>query len=211
MARVTNEISSSLSGKAYGQVYVHLNGQTYTRSLPHYKKDSITKGMLQNQTRFKRVNEFCSLFKDSVIPQIWKGVNPKMSGYALFLKTNMAAFGPDGSLQDAGKIQLSTGKLSFPQGLEAKRMETNSNRVEVSWPRQMHIGGAQLKDELMVICSYEGQYTEILATGIVINDLAGTFALPLFSMPLAPSPMHVYLFFASSNRRDYSPSVCFEV
>lgn len=207
MARVVNENQSSLSGKAYGQVYVHLNGQTFTRSLPHYKKDSATKGMLQNQKRFKRVNEFCALFKDDLIPRIWKGVNARMSGYALFLKTNMAAFAPDGSLLDAQKIQLSIGSLSFPPGLEASRIEGNPNRVEVSWPRQLNVGGIHTKDELMVISAGEGEYSGITETGITREMLGGSFELPLLNKEIT----HLYLFFGSRDRRDYSESRCLEI
>jgi hypothetical protein len=211
MAKVIEGSRSQLSGKADGQVYVRLNGEVYTRKLPKWTKNSYSKGMLQNQKRFKLVNEFCSVFKDSLIPQIWKGVSPRMSGYALFLKSNMPAFGPDGTLEDPKRVILSTGSLSFPPGFAAKRMNVDENRMEVSWPKQMHVGGVHLKDELMVIFYFEGEYSDMINTGIVRNDLSGTFALPLFSLPQAPRPMHVYLFFVSKDRRDYSPSVCFEI
>lgn len=211
MAKVIEGSRSQLSGKADGQVYVRLNGEVYTRKLPKWTKNSFSKGMLQNQKRFKLVNEFCSVFKDSVIPQIWKGVSPRMSGYALFLKSNMPAFGPDGTVEDPKRVILSTGILSFPPGFAAKRMEVDENRMEVSWPKQMHVGGVHLKDELMVVFSFGGEYSGIINTGIVRNDLGGTFALPASPMPHAPCPMLLYLFFAAANRRDYSESKCFEV
>lgn len=211
MAKVMEGARLGLSGKADGLVYVRFNGEVYTRKLPKRKKEAWTPGMIQNLERFKRVNAFCSLFKDSLIPQIWKGVNPRMSGYALFLKSNMAAFGPDGALLDAKRLMLSTGNLSFPLGFETKRSDMDQNQLEVSWPKEMHVGGVHLKDELMAIGAIEGQYSDIINTGIKRNDLGGTFALPSFSMSQAPGSMHIHLFFTSNNRRDYSPSVCFEV
>jgi hypothetical protein len=204
MAKVKDGARSQLSGKADGLVYVQFNGGVYARKLPTRKKDTWTPGMKLNEQRFKEVNNFCGLFKDSVIPQIWKGVNPRMSGYALFLKTNMAAFAPDGSIADAKKLMLSTGNLAFPEGLEVHRSGAEENKVEVSWPKEMHVGGIHLKDDLMVISSADGRYSEITATGIERNDLGGTFALPA-------NPMHLYLFFASKDRRDYSKSMCFEI
>jgi hypothetical protein len=211
MAKVKEGARSDLSGKADGLVYVQFNGGVYTRKLPKRKKEAWTPGMLQNLERFKRINAFCSLFKDSLIPQIWKGVHPRMSGYALFLKTNKDAFAADGSIQDAKKIMLSTGDLSFPEGLEARRSETDSNRIEVKWPKEMHVGGIHLRDELMAVCSFEGEYSGIINTGIARNDLGGTFTLPPSPVPTAAGSMPLYLFFASNNRRDYSPSECFEV
>jgi hypothetical protein len=207
MAKVMDGARSTLSGKADGLVYVQFNGGTYTRRLPQRKKDSSTRGMLLNQQRFRLVNSFCAQFKESVIPQIWNGAAERMSGYALFLKSNMAAFGMDGSLQDAKKIKLSIGKLPFPQGFEARRSEVDGNRIEVSWPKEMNVGGVHLKDELMVVSTADGQYSDITATGITKGDLMGSFELP----ELASESAHIYLFFASKDRRDYSESVCFEI
>jgi hypothetical protein len=211
MAKVKEGASSDLSGKADGRVYVQYKGGVYTRSLPKWKKDSWTKGMLLNLERFKQINAFCSLFKDTVIPQIWNGMDPKMSGYALFLKTNKSAFAADGSIADKKKIKLSTGNLSFPEGFEAKRSETDQTLIEVYWPKELNVGGVHLKDELMAISCVDGQYSDIINTGIKRNDLKGTFALPDIPMPQATGTLPLYLFFASANRREYSDSRCFEV
>lgn len=211
MARVTEGSRSGLSGKADGMVYSNVNGQTIVRKAPRFKKDSFTPGMLLNQQRFREVNSFCARFKDSVIPQIWNGTNKRMSGYALFLKTNMPAFGRDGTLEDVTRIRLSMGNLAFPQGFEARRSETDNNRVEVSWPKELHVGGVHLKDELMLISAGDGEYSDILDTGILRGQLGGSFELPVLTLLPAPSPMHLYLFFGSKDHRDYSESVCFEV
>jgi hypothetical protein len=207
MAIVNGANGSTVSGKAKGMVYVELNGQTIMRSAPHHKKDSATPRMLLNQQRFKEVNSFCAQFKDSVIPHIWNGMDKRMSGYALFLKSNMPAFGMDGSLGDAKKIRLSMGKISFPQGFEVHRSEMDGNRIEVSWPKEMTVGGIHMKDELMVISAADGQYSDIMETGITKGDLKSTFELP----ELSSEATHIYLFFASKDHRDYSESACFEI
>ena len=207
MAIVKGGIGSMLSGKVEGLVYVQLNGQTISRRAPKHKKDSWTPRMLLNQQRFREVNSFCSQFKYSVIPQIWNGAAEKMSGYALFLKSNMPAFAPDGSLGDATKIRFSTGKLSWPEGFEARRSETDANTIEVSWPKYLNVGGIYLRDDLMVISAADGQYSDITVTGLVRSALGGSFELP--ALPVAAT--HIYLFFGSIDHRDYSESVCFEV
>ena len=222
MAIVKGGMGSMLSGKVEGLVYVQLNGQTITRKAPKHKKDSWTPGMLQNQQRFREVNSFCGQFKYSVIPQIWNGAalsnfskasnfgniyEKKMSGYAFFLKSNMPAFAPDGSLADQKLIRLSTGKLNMPQGLVAGRPEAQGNIIEVSWEKELHVGGVHLKDELMVISAADGIYSDIMATGIPREAMHGTFELPT-----APEQAtHLYLFFASKDRTDYSLSICCEV
>jgi hypothetical protein len=178
--------------------------------------------MLRNEQRFKLVNNFCAQFKHSVIAQIWNGAAlsnyskvsnfgkvaaKKMSGYAFFLKSNMAAFAPDGSLGDAKKLRFSTGHLSFPEGFEVRRMEENVNTVEVSWLREMHVGGIHLRDELLLISAADGKYSDIMATGIERRALGGSFELPLEPAPAE----HIYLFFGSRDHTDYSESVCFEI
>jgi len=207
MAIVKDGSKTGLSGKAEGMVYVQLNGQTIMRKLPRHKKDSPTPGMLLNQERFRKVNSFCALFKDSVIPQIWNGADQKMSGYSLFLKTNVGAFEKDGSLMDAGKIKLSIGKLPFPEGMEVKRSVEKENLIEVNWPKEMHVGGVHMKDELMLVSGGDGEYSDITSTGITKADLHGSFELP----DLEIKATHIYLFFATRERRDFSESRCFEV
>ena len=207
MAQVTGGMGSMLSGKVGGLVYVQFNGGTYTRKVPRRKKDAWTPGMLLNLERFKQVNSFCAQFKYSVIPQIWNAAAEKMSGYALFLKSNMPAFAPDGSLANPKLIRFSTGKLTMPQGLMAGRTEAEGNIIEASWPKELHVGGIHLRDELMVISAADGVYSDIMATGITREALHGTFELPIPH----ETATHIYLFFESLDHRDYSESVCFEV
>ena len=207
MAQVKGGIGSMLSGKVEGFVFVQFNGGAYTRRAPRRKKDSSTPRMLLNQQRFREVNNFCGQFKYSVIPQIWNAAAEKMNGYAFFLKSNMSAFAADGSLGDAKKLKFSTGKLSWPEGFEARRSEVDANTIEVNWEKELHVGGIHLKDELMGISAADGQYSEITATGLFREKLNGSFELPELPTPAT----HIYLFFGSRDRRDYSESVCFEI
>ena len=222
MAIVKGGIGSMLSGKVEGLVYVQLNGQTISRRAPKHKKDSWTPRMLLNQQRFRVVNNFCGQFKHSVIAQIWnraavsnfskvsnfgKVAAKKMSGYAFFLKSNMGAFAADGSLGDAKKLRFSTGNLSWPEGFEVRRSEADVNTIDVSWLKEMHVGGIHLRDELMFVSEADGKYSDITATGIERRALVGRFELPL--EPSAAT--HLYLFFGSKDHSDYSESVCFEV
>ena len=207
MARVKSGMGMDLSGKVEGLVYVQFNGKTYTRRMPRRTKDSMTPRMLLNQQRFREVNNFCAHFKHSVIPQIWNSAAVKMTGYAFFLKSNMAAFDPDGSLGDAKKLKFSTGNLSWPEGMEARRSESDSNTIEVNWSKEMHVGGIHLRDELMVISAADGKFSEITDTGLERRTLGGAFQLPVQASPAT----HIYLFFGAKDRRNYSASVCFEV
>jgi len=207
MAKVTDGLGLALSGKVEKMVFVQFNGGTYTRSAPRRTKDSWTPNMLNHQKRFALVVKFCGQFKSSVIPQIWNDAAVKMSGYALFLKSNMSAFAKDGSIEDPKKIRFSTGKLSVPEGIEAHRTAVESSTIEVNWQEHAHLGGKNLKDELMYICVKDELYSEITATGILRGHLNGSFELP----ENYKAATHIYLFLTSQDRREYSESVCCEV
>lgn len=207
MAKVLGGIASSLSGKAEGTVFVQFNGGVYTRRAPRYKKSSWTPRQAAARARFAAINSFCRQFNDSVIPQIWKPAAVKMGGHAFFLKTNMPAFNANGTLEDAKKLLLSTGKLTWPEQFEVKRSETDVQRIEVNWARDMHLGGIHLKDELIVVCEEKGKYSDLAETGITRGQLNGTFTLP----DLTAQTTHLYLFFGSRDRKDYSESRCFEI
>jgi len=207
MTKVRQGLESLLSGKFGNMVFVQRDGKTYMRRAPTRKKDSSTPAMVISQKRFSEVMRFCGLFRFSVIPQIWNLAAQGTSGFRLFQKTNSPAFAPDGSLPDLKKIRLSTGKLTLPQGLTAGRPEVEGTFIEVSWPEDQLLGGLHLQDELMAISSVDGQYSDIVETGILRGQLNGSFELPELPAPAT----HIYLFFGSRDHRDYSESVCFEV
>ena len=207
MTKVKGGLESMLSGKFGNMVFVQRDGKTYMRNAPTRKKDASTPRMLLNQKRFGEVMRFCGQFKSTVIPQIWNSAAVGTSGFRLFQKTNSPAFGPDGSLREPKLLRFSKGKLSFPQGLEAKRTAVESTTIQVNWQYDPMIGGTSLKHELMFISAADGKYSAITATGIVRGALNGSFELP----EPYKAATHIYLFFTSQDRRDYSESVCFEI
>lgn len=207
MAKVIGGIGSMLSGKIEGLVFVNYPGGTYVRRAPQRTKDSVTPAMKLNQQRFGAIIAFCGQFKSTLIPQIWSPVVEKGTGYKLFLRTNSPAFAKDGSLAEAKKLQFSTGKLTLPNELKAVRRVGEASTIDVSWQKDTHLSGIRLKDEIMVISAANGIYSDLTATGLLRSTLGGLFELP--QLPAAAT--HIYLFFASQDRRDYSESVCFEV
>ena len=190
-------------------VFVQLNGETYMRTAPERKKSSWTPKQLLHRKRFREVNSFCTQFSSYLIPQIWSPAarNRKITGHAFFLKTNMPAFAMDGSLADPKMLQFSTGKLPLPQQLQAQRTAGDSSTIAVSWNNDPYLDAARLTDQLMLISAGSGNYSYLSSAGLERSQMNGSFELP--NRPLVPT--HLYLFFASTDKKDYSASVCFEV
>lgn len=207
MAKVLGGIASSLSGKAEGTVFVQFNGGVYTRRAPRYSKSSWTANQAAARKRFAAINHFCRQFNDSVIPQIWKPAAVRMGGHAFFLKTNMAAFDSEGNLMDPVMLKLSTGKLTWPDDFKVNKLIGESQTIVVSWSEDQVLGGIHLKDELIVVSTGQGMFSDILETGIARGMLHGSFELPNLDVQAS----HLYLFFGSRDRRNYSESRCYEL
>ena len=207
MARIRGGIGSMLSGKTDGMVFVQLDGETYMRTAPQRSKSSWTPKQLLHRKRFREVTSFCTQFSLYLIPQIWRPAAKKMTGHALFLKTNMPAFGLDGSLADPKMLHFSTGKLPLPQQFKAGRTAEESTTIAVSWNNDPYLDPQRLTDELMAISAGNGNYSYLTSTGLVRGLMNGSFELP--QQPADAT--HIYLFFASGDRRDYSESACFEI
>ena len=217
MARMKRPVGDLVSGKIGNVVFFTRKDQSFVRSAPQRKKTEWTPEQQLHRKRFSQAVGLWRKLKNGMVPQIWNLGSKQMNGYALFMKANMPAFGVDGTLLDPKLLQLSVGKLSLPQKLEAKKGEGEGGgegeglTIEVSWQNDPLLSAVRLQDELMAISSVDGQYAEVKATGIKREAIGGLFELPAFPMPQAPGPMHLYLFFASTNRKGFTGSVCFEV
>lgn len=207
MARVKKYLGDMVSGKAGNLVFFRLNGETYVRGVQKRESDSWTPAQQLHRKRVAHVSGLWRKIKYSQIPGIWNLGAEKMNGYALFVKANMPAIATDGSLVDARELKLSMGQLLLPQEFKAQRQDPTKPLVRVSWENKSQPKGERLEDELMVISHTGEAFTDVQATGIRRKDREGVFELPAINVPIT----HVYLFFASRDRKEYSESVCFEV
>jgi hypothetical protein len=207
MGEIQDIFGKKITGKVGPVSFYVSRGKTIMRSLPGKRTGPMTTNQLRNQQRFKEIRKFCSLFKAIVIPQIWNDLATTSSGYHLFMKTNSPAFDKDGILADPMKIRLSLGKLTLPEGIQARRTSLGSTTILVKWEKDLNIGGLLLKDQLMVISAGEGKYSDMKATGLTRGNAGGTFELPVLASPAT----RIYLFFNSVDQRYYSESVCLEI
>jgi len=207
MAKVTGGIAQGLSGKTGGVVFVQRDGQTYIRVVPVRSKSSWTPRQQLHRTRFKAVNNYCAIYKRTLIPQIWNLAAEHNYGYNLFLKTNMPAFALDGQLADVEKLHFSAGKLPLPQHFKAKRADNDPLRVEVSWVNDHNMKSTRDSDQLLMIVGYMGHSTPPIATGVKRSACQAIIELPSDQLNMTG----IYLFFTSSTRDSYSPDQYFGV
>ncbi len=196
-----------VSGKVGPVVYYQLRGKQYVRTVQKRNKNSWTPAQKLHRQRFSKVIQLWEQLKSTQIAPIWKLATQEMNGYIYFMKINMPAFGPDGSLTNPRELQLSTGKLRLPLDLVASRQAEGSATIEVSWENDPNLKEVRLQDELMMVSYANGIYSVLSPAGLERSAQSGTFTLPV----KPADATHIYLFFASADGLDYTESVCFEL
>ena len=207
MAKLKSNVAELASGKIGNVVYYQLRGKSYVRTVQVRKKDSWTPRQVLERQRFSKASQLWKQLKSTRVAQIWNLGSDLMNGYALFMKLNLPSFGPDGNLNDQRELQLSTGKLRLPLDLEASRQAPGSSTIAVSWKNDLYLKEVRLQDELMIV-SYANKFYSVLSpTGLERRIQGGTITLPV----IPADATHIYLFFASTDKLDYTESVCFEI
>lgn len=130
----------------------------------------------------------------------WRLAAENMSGYNLFLKTNLPAFKGDETQMDLERVHLSFGTLPLPLHLKAVAVEGDPTRWNVSWKDDSGIGLSQKSDELMVVFAHDGKFSNPVATGAKRNNESSFVQLPAGMANL----QGLYLYFASADQTLYS-------
>lgn len=207
MARITGGIGKFISGKLESVVFVQREGMTYIRKLPEYTKNSWTPRQKLHRERFRLVNIFCRQHQVQIIRPIWNLVPGKGSGYNRFLKANMPAFGLDGLLADKSMLHFSDGLLPLPYHFKVGMAMDENEKINVAWENDTLNSYMYDQDELLLVPAYYDGFGDLMATGAKRKASKGSVTLPAGSSKVEA----VYLFFASSDRKRYSPDKYFEL
>jgi hypothetical protein len=208
MGKVLSKSGEGLSGLVGNVVFFGYHGQTYVRVRPlNRSKNSWSERQLLARKRFSALKEFWGRFNYSLIQEIWKVAEVNVRGDNLFLKTNKVAFGPDGTLTDPERLHLTAGKLSLPAKLSAVRSSGDPSKLEVTWQDDPGSHLAWSDDELMMMVGHDLDFTGPVATGAKRKQQSAVIPIPV-----VPGTVHgVYLFFASTERKLYSPDQYFKL
>lgn len=117
-------------------------------------------------------------FRNSPIRAIWKGAVEGQRGNNLFIKTNMRAFGPDGTLVDPERLHFSAGQLPLPFKFMAARSSGDPLKVEVIWQDDPGSSLTRSDDELMMMVGHDGEFAGPMATGALRKQESAVIQLP---------------------------------
>lgn len=205
MARIKSNSPGVLSGLIGGIVVVQSGEKTIVRSKPDFSKTKWSEKQVMVRERFRKVNDFCARFKNSLIIPIWNLSIDRGSGYHKFLKSNINAFDSSGEIADLSMLHFSDGKLVLPFELRVSIEGQKPGELRVSWQNQEDLAEVSLDDELMMMIAGQNGFEGPLSTGLTRAIGQGTIILPVNAGKI----LAVYLLFASPQRRSYSPDKYF--
>ena len=186
----------TFSGKVGNLVVVSRGETTYLRSMPNYTKDSWTPKQARTRKRFSIVSKFCMGYKLKVIVPIWNLLPGNACGYSQFLGSNSQAFDSEGFIGDWSMLQFSNGSLPPPLQVTAERV---GDQITVGWVNDPNTAPDRLNDELWLMALAGDRVDGPVRTSLSRGMQGGVVA------PLDPSARALYLFFATPDRKAFSP------
>lgn len=217
MAKIKDGLLGMISGKL-GPIVVATRGETtYVRTAPTYSDESWSESQVKNRDRFKRVSWFCKQHQTAVIKPIWNLVPGPASGYHKFLGRNIKAFDLEGNSIDLSMLRFSEGLLPAPFNARAERQP---GQITVTWQDEPGQSRLRQSDELWYMAVKDGE-TTISGETIGQIDIGKLNIGPEITGPHQASVTRnrmeavianadesitgLYLFFAASDRKGFSP------
>jgi len=197
MGKYNQGILGPFTGKVGSVVGSSWKGVNYIKSLPG-PNASNSEAQQKQRSRFKSVVGLASSLMSNLIRPVWNLSSGKMTGYNLFVKTNMQAFNETGDLVNYSDFHASVGALPLPGSLIIQDDADVVSGIELSWNDESASGMGNADDKLHLLVM-DGEQVHILHTTVKRSDESLEITLPS-----APGDVHVYAFFGSADEGIFS-------
>ncbi|MCZ4694710.1 hypothetical protein DWB61_15260 [Ancylomarina euxinus] len=197
MGKYNQGILGPFTGKVGAIVGSSWRGVNYIKSLPG-PNASNSEAQQKQRSRFKSVVSLASSLMESLIRPVWNLVGGKMTGYNLFVKTNMPAFDESGALVNYSDFHASMGALPLPEILTLQDDADVVSGIELSWKDDSATGVGNADDKLHLLVMTP-ERVHILNTASVRSDQSAEITLPV-----AAGNVHVYAFFGTADGAKFS-------
>ncbi|MCM1031789.1 MAG: hypothetical protein NC410_10180 [Oscillibacter sp.] len=192
------------SGRVGDLVLYQVDGKTYFRRHPRkVGKTASEKRILQQKRMVGAQTLFLSVKKCILYEALNAAAREQhvRSGYHLFLKRNIRAFG-ENDVIDYSLLSLSEGSRQFPHHFHLE--EGQGKQVLLSWEMQPELSTRQENDRLKVAAVFPDEpYRIVILPGVdaLRKDKQASFLLPVEGSGQA----HLYCFFADEAGKTFSP------
>lgn len=210
MARTKGIGGLQLSGKLGNLVFVPYGDETIVRMAPEKRKsDSWSQKQQEHRKLFYGVNVLYRKVKQKFVEPIWKrSATKKHTGYNLFIKANLPAFGEFGQLVDQSLLHFSCGPLPLPKNITAKRSGDQPAEVHISWNPRCFTKQEAADDELCLVLLGDPYAARLVACGV--GRGAGAYTLHLNEQQAMEHPT-LFLFFRRKDALCYSDDKFFRL
>lgn len=201
MGKIVQGILGGFSGKVGNIVGSRWKRTNYIRIVEDGRKDANTKQQVAQRCCFGGTLKFAQSLLYPIVRPIWDvaAKNMNMSGFNLFVKTNIVAFDEKGVVKDFSLLQMSKGNLASVK-LTIEPTEDVARSVTISWKDNTGLGEAYANDRLRLLVIKEGEIPVLLKTAIERFVGTGDYSIPFES----GDTVHLYAFFEDKKREHFS-------
>lgn len=200
MGKINQGILGAVSGTVGNVVGGSWKGINYLRVKAQHFQDAKTEGQVGQRAKFGACVALAKSLLDSIIRPIWDKKAKKMSGYNLFVKTNIGQFDENGEIIDFTKLKIAIGDLPEIKNLTVDNDEQEDGGIMLSWDDNSSISGAAPSDELCILAYCEGEIAILDSIEAVRTDGMAQVTLPFGT----GVDVHVYAFFENEAKTSFS-------
>jgi hypothetical protein len=202
MARFFENFFGRLRGRLGNLIFSSWLGISYIRIQTAKFHDPRTPSQRRCRSRFAACSKMGSILSKTLIRPVWKPVAQKMTGYNLFMSTNVNNFDNKGTICNYPGFVFSFGDLPGLQSPSVKVIPGTSDMLELSWSDNSDEASASPDDKLKVVEITGQKVSFIHELPFTRSDGAATFR----SNREKESQVYCYPFFSNAEFTRFSPN-----
>lgn len=208
MATFLSSLLRKIKGRIDHLVLYEAKGQQRLRSLSATPLPVASPAQRLQRCRLRAVVAFYRANRSEILRHIWKveAEEQVMSGYNLFLSTNIQAFNESHRIEDYGKLQICMGKLEIPPNLHVE--DYHDGKIRIRWRTIFPEDSQRNQDRLWAAwLSDDGSFS------LNVLPFAGYYRKDekaILEIPEAGSAnIHLYIYFSDNQQNSFSKSKYF--
>jgi hypothetical protein len=178
------------------------NGKQYFRTKPEHINDAKSKKQVNQRTRFSACNRLAKSALNDILKPVWKKAAITMTGFNLFVKTNLSVFDETGKISNYSNLKFSVGNLPLPENIVITNAVAGNGAINIIWTDNSGVNHAAATDRLRVVALKVNKPVVITGLNFIRNAQLATVQLPY----VAGDAVHVYAFFQDEKGNNFSDS-----
>ncbi|RZT96000.1 hypothetical protein EV201_0629 [Ancylomarina subtilis] len=202
MGKISQGVLGGFSGKVGNIIGGSWKGIDYMRVKASSVKDANTIKQQNQRAKFKACVSLAKSVMTTIVRPIWNRKAIKMTGFNLFVKTNLPVFDNSGAISDYPNLKFSIGQLPLPTDLVIINNGAGGGALRATWVDNSGIGFALPTDKIRIIAMCDGELVELQGLSFSRQTEWANFNVPFGT----GSIVHVYAYFQNDESSLYSTS-----